>query len=149
MDFIIEKMPAHRIAYIRHTGPYGISNGQTMEALKKWAKENQLLRDETIIFGIARDNPETTKLENCRYDACIVVADDFMAMDVTIGSISGGKYAVFKIDHTAEAVQKAWMTIFSELSAQGEQFDEQRPIIERYNVQMVNNHYCEICVPLH
>lgn len=151
MDIIIEKMPAYRIAYIRQIGPYGINNVQTMEELKKWAKFNHLFNDESIILGIALDNPENTKPENCRYDTCIVVSNDYSVTDsyVREGNIAGEKYAVFKINHTVEAVQKAWIDIFPELIRQGYQFDEARPIIERYIVQMVNNHYCEICVPVH
>ncbi len=151
MDIIIEKMPAYRIAYIRQIGPYGINNVQTMEELKKWAKFNHLFNDESIILGIALDNPENTKPENCRYDTCIVVSNDYSVTDsyVREGNIAGGKYAVFKINHTVEAVKKAWIDIFPELIRQGYQFDEARPIIERYIVQIVNNHYCEICVPVH
>lgn len=150
MDIIIEKMPAYRIAYIRQIGPYGISNVQTMEELKKWSKFHRLFNDESIILGIAHDNPKTTKPENCRYDTCIVVSKDYPVIDGNIreGNIIGGKYAVFKIDHTSEAVRKAWGDIFPELSRQGYQFDETRPLIERYIVQMVNNHNCEICVPI-
>jgi DNA gyrase inhibitor len=151
MDIMIEKMPAYRIAYIRQIGPYGINNVKIMEELKKWAKFNHLFNDESIIFGIAQDNPEITKPENCRYDTCIVVSNDYSITDCYIreGNIVGGKYAVFKINHTAEAVQKAWIDIFPELLMQGYQFDETRPIIERYIVQMVNNHHCEICVPVY
>jgi len=151
MDSMIEKIPAYKIAYIRQIGPYGINNVQTMEKLKKWAKSNYLFNDESIIFGIAQDNPETTKPENCRYDTCIVVSNDYsVTYDyVREGDIVGGKYAVFKINHTVEAVQKAWSDIFPELLRQGYQFDEARPIIERYIVKMVNNHHCEICVPLY
>ena len=151
MNIMIEKMPAYRIAYIRKIGPYGINNVQTMGELKKWAKFNHLFHDESIILGIAQDNPETTKPANCRYDTCIVVSNEYSVTDgyVREGSIVGGKYAIFKINHTAEAVQAAWMDIFSELSGQGYQFDETRPIIERYIVKMVNNHECEICVPIY
>jgi len=151
MDTVIEKIPAYKIAYIRQIGPYGINNVQTMEKLKKWAKSNHLFNDESIIFGIAQDNPETTKPENCRYDTCIVVSNDYSVIDdyVREGDIVGGKYAIFKINHTAEAVQKAWIDIFPELLRQGYQFDEVRPIIERYIVKMVNNHHCEICVPVY
>lgn len=151
MDIIIEKMVAYRIAYIRQIGPYGIKNVQTMEELKKWAKINHLLNDKSIILGIPQDNPETTKPENCRYDTCIVVSSDYSVNDsyVREGNIIGGKYAVFIINHTTKAVQKAWVDIFPELLRQGYQFDEARPIIERYIVQMVNNHYCEICVPVY
>lgn len=150
MNIKIEKMPTYRIAFIRNIGPYGISNVQTMEKLKKWAKVNHLFNDKSIIFGIAQDNPETTKPENCRYDACIVISNCYLITDryVREGNIVGGNYAIFKINHTTEAVQKAWIDIFPELSRQGYQFDKTRPIMERYIVQMVNNHHCEICVPI-
>jgi len=151
MDIMIENMPAYRIAYIRQIGPYGMDNVKTMEELKRWAKLNNLLNDESIILGIAQDNPATTKPENCRYDTCIVVSNDGSAASgaVTEGNIVGGKYAVFKIQHTAEAVQKAWIDIFPELLRLGYQVDEARPIIERYLARMVNHHHCEICVPVY
>lgn len=151
MDIKIEKLPAYRIAYIRQLGPYGINNVQIMEKLKKWAESCNLLNDESIILGIAQDNPETTKPEYCRFDACIVVSNDYSMTGsyVKEGYIAGGKYAVLEINHTAEAVQKAWFDIFPELLSQGYKFDEARPIIERYIVQLVNNHHCEICVPIY
>lgn len=88
---------------------------------------------------------------NCRYDTCIVISNDSFVIDAPIkeGYIAGGKYAVFKISHTAEAVQKAWLDIFPELSRQGYRFDGARPILERYVVQLVHMHYCEICVPVY
>ncbi|MCX7615765.1 MAG: GyrI-like domain-containing protein, partial [Clostridiales bacterium] len=129
-----QTIPAYKVAYIRHVGPYGIGNVQTMEDLKNWAKSNDLLHDKSIILGIAHDHPETTKPENCRYDSCIVVSDDFCIHNgnVRVGHIAGGSYAVFKISHTAEAVQKAWLEIFPELLKHGYQFDETRPVLERY-----------------
>ena len=150
MDIRFEEMTAYRIAYIRQTGPYGISNVHAMEALKKWAHLHRLLNDGSVILGIAHDDPQTTEPENCRYDACIVVEKDYSINDVNIkeGNLAGGKYAVFKIEHTAEAVQRAWGEIFPELIRQGYRFDQARPIIERYISQMVSDHYCEICVPL-
>ncbi len=146
----IENMPPYRIAYIRQIGPYGANNVQTMRKLKSWAKVNDLLHDKSIILGIAHDDPEITNPDNCRYDTCIVVSDDYYFNHeyVDEGKIAGGNYAVFKISHTAEAVQKAWLEIFPQLLNQGYQLDEARPILERYIAEMVNNHYCEICVPI-
>ena len=69
--------------------------------------------------------------------------------DVSHGTIKGGKYAVFTINHTAESVQKAWSEIFPELLNLGYQIDDTRPILERYAAKMVKNHNCEICVPLY
>jgi DNA gyrase inhibitor GyrI len=121
-----------------------------MENLKNWAKANQLLDDESVILGIAQDHPETTRPENCRYDACLVVSDDICIRDDSVrqGTIAGGKYAVFTIDHTAEAVEQAWVEIFPELQRQGHQIGAAKPIMERYSAKTVKLHKCEICVPV-
>lgn len=150
MKLTIEHIRQLRIAYLRQIGPYGSGNVQVMENLKAWARSNDLFHDDSVILGIARDNPDTTKPEYCRYDTCIVVAEDFSFEESEIkqGSIDGGTYAVFQIDHTAEAVQRAWAAIFPELSGQGLQFDPSRPILERYRMEMIKNHSCEICVPV-
>lgn len=109
MKMIIEKMPKMNIAFYRNVGPYGNSNYTTMEKIKKFAQVNNLFNEDTVILGISRDNPETTEPEKCRYDAGIVVSEDFNIEkeDLQKGTVDGGKYVVFIIEHTAEAVQKA------------------------------------------
>lgn len=151
MNIEIENIPYCRIAYIRQIGPYGQNNVQIMEQLKKWAQSNSLLNEQSIILGIAHDNPELVEPKNCRYDTCFVISNDYNINNDNIseGSILGGKYAVFKIRHTAEAVKEAWLEIFPELFKQSYHFDETRPILERYRIKLINEHYCEICVPIH
>lgn len=150
MNMNIETIPSCSIAYIRQTGAYGDGNIRTMEKLKYWAEANSLMNGNTVIFGIAHDNPQTTTPENCRFDACILVADErFPTEDnVRYGKIAGGKYAVISVKHTAEAVQQAWTEIFPALSERGYLPDDARPILERYAVEQVNQHFCEICVPI-
>lgn len=150
MTYKIEEMPISRVAYMRNIGPYGAGNYALMEKLKKWAKANGLFTKSAVIIGISQDNPETTPPENCRYDVCIVVADDYSITDTDVNEVElpGGRYAVFTIAHTAEAVRKAWREIFTQLSAQGRQPDFSRPILERYIPIMIENHLCEICVPV-
>jgi DNA gyrase inhibitor GyrI len=150
MKITEENIPSSRIAYMRRVGPYGADNMQMMEKLKQWARANSLLNDESIIFGIAQDNPATTKPENCRYDTCIVITNEYILKDssVCLGKISGGKYAVFLISHTVDAVREAWAELFPQLSEQHYQLDETRPILERYAASMIKNHFCEICVPI-
>jgi DNA gyrase inhibitor GyrI len=150
LNLEIENIPYCRIAYIRQIGPYGQNNVQVMEKLKKWARTNDLFNEEAVILGIAYDNPELVEAENCRYDTCLVISNDYCINDdyINEGSIPGGKYAVFKIEHTAEAVQKAWLAIFSELFKLNYQLDETRSILERYRKKLVKEHYCEICVPI-
>lgn len=150
MNLSIEDIPYCRIAYIRQIGPYGQNNVQIMEQLKGWARSEGLLDDHTIILGIAQDNPVLVEARNCRYDTCIVISENYCIHDdyITEGFIPGGKYVVFLISHTAEAVQSAWQDIFHELFTCNYQMDETRPILERYKLELVMNHYCEICVPI-
>ncbi|MBM7871651.1 DNA gyrase inhibitor GyrI [Clostridium pascui] len=150
MDINIEMIPSYKIAYIRKTGPYGSENVQIMEQLKSWAIEKNLFNESSIILGIVQDNPQFIESKDCRYDTCLVVSDEFKVDNkyINFGKIIGGKYWVFKINHTVDAMQKAWMQIFSELSKRNYEFDDRRPIIERYAMQMINKHYCEICVPI-
>ncbi|WP_025692098.1 AraC family transcriptional regulator [Paenibacillus zanthoxyli] len=148
MHIKVETLPNHRIAYVRQVGPYGPANTQTMEKLKKWAREKNLLTESAIILGIPQDNSETTLPEHCRYDACIVISKDYPIDDsVCEGELIGGKYVVFKVKHTTEDVQKAWTEIIPALQNSGYQMDH-KPIIERYTGDMINHHFCEICVPV-
>ena len=150
MNTNIEMISSYKIAYIRKTGPYGLENMPIMEQLKSWAREKNLLNGSSIILGIAQDNPQFTDPKACRYDTCLVVSDEFKVDNkyINFGKTIGGKYCVFKISHTVDAVQKAWMEIFPELSKRNYEFDDRRPILERYAMRMINKHYCEICVPI-
>ncbi|OKP76028.1 DNA gyrase inhibitor [Paenibacillus sp. P3E] len=151
MKVTIENIPSCTIVYMRQIGPYGIANSQLMDTFKRWAASTSIFNTMSVILGIAQDNPAFVKPEHCRYDACLVVPEDYCVQsdEVSLGSISGGSYAVFMIPHTAEAVQKAWGEIFTELKNRRLSLDETRPILERYSMELVSNHYCEICVPLH
>ncbi len=135
---------------MRQVGPYGANNYTLMEMFKEWAKSKGLFSNSLVILGISHDNPRTTLPENCRYDVCIVITDDYMIADSNISEaeLPGGKYAVFPIVHTVESVQKAWNEIFSQLTAKGHQLDVSRPVLERYSSDMIDKQMCEICVPI-
>ncbi|MHB8072351.1 DNA gyrase inhibitor [Desulfosporosinus fructosivorans] len=150
MHVNIETIPSFSIAYIRQVGAYGAENIRTMGQLKHWAKANNLMNSKAVIFGIAHDNPQTTPPENCRYDACLLLADKHFPAsgNVQYGEITGGKYAIFTVKHTAEAVEQAWAEIFPVLSESGYLPDTTRPILERYAAEKVEQHLCEICVPI-
>ncbi|MRN54764.1 AraC family transcriptional regulator [Paenibacillus monticola] len=148
MNIKIEKLPRYRIAYVRQVGPYGPANIQVMKKLKNWAKEKNLLTESAIILGITQDNPETTPPESCRYDACIVISNDYrIDNSISESELSAGEYVICKVKHTAEDIQNAWAEIFTNLQNSKYQIDN-RPIFERYTGDMINNDYCEICVPV-
>jgi len=149
MEMYIENLPSYRIAYVRQVGPYGPANAQAMNTLKQWADKNQLLNEAAILFGIPQDDPTTTPPEKCRYDACIVITESERLEDefVEIGELSGGDYLICKVRHTAEAIQQAWNVIIPHLQTSGYRMDN-KPVIERYRWELLNQHYCEICVPV-
>ncbi|HZH63091.1 MAG TPA: GyrI-like domain-containing protein [Metabacillus sp.] len=148
MNIKVECLPKYRIAYMRQTGPYGPNNIHVMRRLKEWAKENKLLTESAIVLGISQDDPNTTVPESCRFDACIVISNDYQIDDfVSENELPGGEYAIFTVKHTAEDIQRAWTEIFTEISIRGYQIDS-KPIFEKYIGEMVNSDYCEICVPI-
>lgn len=145
-----ESMPSHKIVYMRRVGQYGIENQQLMEYFKTWVKEKHLFDDNAVILGIAWDDVQSVQPERCRYDVCLIVADEFATEDkgISITQLEAGEYAVLEFPHTAEAVQEAWQKGISELMEQGYQLDFSRPVIERYAKQLVDTHRCELCVPI-
>jgi DNA gyrase inhibitor len=81
MNMKIDTLPNYRIAYVRQVGPYGPHNVKVMEKLKRLAKKKGLFTKDSIILSIARDNPEETAPENCRYDAGIVISSEYYVDD--------------------------------------------------------------------
>ncbi|WP_426983062.1 AraC family transcriptional regulator [Bacillus cabrialesii] len=148
MNITIEELSESRIAYFRNVGEYGEKqNKEVMETFKKWAKLNDVF-DNSTILGIPQDNPEITPKEECRYDVCVVINKDFnVKKPAHVGEFSGGKYAVFLLDHTKEAIRDFWGNISSEIERNNLSIIEQ-PIIERYTPQMIDNHLCEILIPI-
>ena len=140
-------MKIEKIAYMKRTGAYGIENFKLMENFKIWASNNNLL-DTGTIYTIAHDNPEIVPPQNCRYDVCITISNDYVIDNlVNETELDGGDYAIYKINHTTEDVQKAWTEIFVDLNQKGYIVDN-KPIMERYSKDMIDNGYCEICVPI-
>ncbi len=94
MEVQIVKMPAIKVAYSRHRGPYEMC-GPAWDRLCCWAVENKQMNYDTRYFGLCYDDPDVTQPDDIRYDACISVSDGVEASDeIKIGEIGGGDYAV-------------------------------------------------------
>ena len=148
MNYIIEQFPEQPVLYMRRIGAYGVENYELMAEMKKWADMRGLFKDCTI-YGIAWDNPSDTPPEQCRYDVCLVAEVDFPKDEpIQRGEIPGGKYAVFTIEHTAEAIQEFWTYGIQRLQEEALAFDTSKPILERYQYSLVKDGKCEFCVPI-
>ena len=145
----IEPLSDCRVAYMRRTGAYGRENYELMSRLKDWAENNGLLGSNSVIYGIAHDNFETTPPEKCRYDVCIIVSEEYtLDESVQEGRISNGLYATFTIDHTVKAVQEFWNSCHTLIRRKKYQIDPSRPILERYKSELIDKGLCEFCVPI-
>lgn len=145
-----EFIPDTEVVYMRRIGQYGAENYTLMAKMKSWAAERGILTEETVIYGIALDNPQNVAPEKCRYDICLhtpniknIETDNQVARRV----IMSGKYVVFKIEHTAKAVTDFWASFPADMAKSEYKMDFSRPIMERYSIVMVKNGYCEMCVP--
>lgn len=151
MDYKIEILDNHRIVYVRNIGEYGsFESFQMMKNFKKWISHNSLEKNKKIdgIIGIAQDDPRTTPVKQCRYDLLLFTDQDFSKdPQVNMGNFKGGKYAVFTVIHTTEAVGSFWKNI-SEYISQNNLIISNSPILERYKEEEGEDKICEFLIPI-
>lgn len=143
---VIEEWKNVPIAYRRRTGPYGAENKQLMEDFKAYLRARGRLRADSVVLGIALDDPAATPGCAQRYDVGLVVEPGKEPAGLPVRRVDGGRYAVFTVAHTARAVAEFWRELPA-LTA-GLPVDRARPVVERYAAAKVAAHLCEFCVPL-
>ena len=142
-----------RVAYLRHTGPYG--DGITrfwMETVAPWMETNDLFGRPR--YGVALDDPHATRPAQCRYDACVeIAAQETLSGNSKEKILPGGKYAVLAYAGPTTRIGEAWDHLLGEwLPKSGLQLDS-RPMFEHYPVdgsydEKTGVITCEICVPV-
>ncbi len=142
-----------KIAYLRHTGPYGAAiSAFRMDTVAPWMVENDLMNRPR--YGISRDDPEVVAPDNCRYDAGVEIAEGRVCTGNTqYAEIPGGRYAVLQFEGTPDKFVDAWASLLMDwLPASGLQLDA-RPCFEHYPVSSSYNVEtgvisCELCIPV-
>lgn len=71
MNYSVESLPAKTVFYKRRVGAYGPENYALMDAVKAILKEKDLFLENTVIYGIALDDPNKVSAEHCRYDVAV------------------------------------------------------------------------------
>lgn len=153
MQVNITTLPAVRVAYMRHIGPYGASISRFWsETFLPWRMAHGL--DSAPCYGIGHDDPTITAPGKCRYDACVAVPADFVAKSpVSIAELPGGRYAVAQFKGTGPDIGLAWTELLRDwLPNSGMQADS-RPFFEFYPSDACYNpdtgvFDCQICLPV-
>lgn len=151
MEFNIENIESCHIVYVQNVGAYGSAeNFQLMENFKKWIVSNKLedKKNAKGIIAIAQDDPQTTLSAKCRYELLLFTDRDFSDDSyVKTGNFKGGKYAVFTITHTSEAIQLFWKNINATIDKNQLEVLAS-PILERYREEVGPDKTCEFLVPI-
>lgn len=151
----VRKIPPYRIAYMRHIGPYGI-NGDISElwsGFMRWIRARDLEQAGMLTIGIGHDAPSIVAPTKLRYDAGLVVDDDFKPdRAVNVADLPGGKYAVVRFQGPPAVIAAAWDSLYANwLPSSGYQ-PEDRPRLElrrHHGVQVpAGQLHCEICLPI-
>ncbi|OJG40599.1 hypothetical protein RV02_GL001976 [Enterococcus gilvus] len=117
-----------------------------MDSVKAHLKKEKLFSENTVIYGIALDDPTKISAEHCRYD--VAVESDVAIPNMSSKDLDSGDYAIFEIDHTSNAVSAFWNTFASLLTQDSYAIDFSRPILERYRISLINAGRCEMLVPI-
>src|SRR5215471_16068173 len=134
MNVQVRQLPAHHVAYMRYVGPYGPHGiPELWSRLRTWMETRELPLETTVRFGVAYDDPRITAAEQCRYDACVVIAPDFPPdCWVNVMDIPAGRCAVWEFTGSAREIGDAWDRVFRAwLPTSGYQPDD-RPCFEVY-----------------
>jgi AraC family transcriptional regulator len=155
MRVTIQELPPHRVAYMRHVGPYGAGGIPALWVrLRQWMRTRGLSETDGLRIGIGHDDAGVTRPEKCRYDACLVVPPGFEGDRlVNLMELPGGRYAVSRYTGPAHRIPGAWDALYrSWLPASGYAPDD-RPCLELYrgNPQVGSCpgvFRAELCVPV-
>jgi AraC family transcriptional regulator len=128
---VIERKPV-KIAYLRHTGPYGEPlSAFWQNTVHPWLAANNQLGQPR--YGISLDDPMVTEGSQCRYDAGVEVRGKILVPgDSQTTTVAGGQYAVTAFRGTVDQIGDVWNSMLREwLPTSGMQLDA-RPFFEYY-----------------
>lgn len=155
MNVTVQNLPAYRVAYLRHVGPYGAGSAvpDLWMRLMRWAEPRDLWTPDRIAVGIAHDDPKITAPEKCRYDAGLVVPAGTAADGpVTIVELRAGKYACAPFTGTGADIGAAWDRVFSVWMPRSGYQPDDGPFLELYRGDAWDLRTgvvrCDLCTPV-
>lgn len=94
----VERYEPLHVAFARHRGGYAGIDEFWLKVMT-WAGERGLLARGAPLYGVCPDDPEVTPEEQLRFDACVIVKQNFELGSAErgawgIATIPGGTYAV-------------------------------------------------------
>ena len=149
---LLERNPV-RVAYMRHTGPYGepISRFWQQQVAPWMATDGLTGRAR---YGISHDDPSVTEPSLCRYDACVEVDERYVPSGgALITTLPGGRYAMMQFKGNGAEIFVAWRRLLGEWLPSSRLQLDMRPCFEHYPAGSCYDAStgvfdCEICIPV-
>lgn len=109
---------AQRRAFACLAGPGGYALGGLMETwtelIERGRQLGLILGEEVDAWGVARDSPDVTASERCRYDACIPCEPNaLVAPPLARTEMPAGRYAVFGWKGAVDGISSAYREVYS------------------------------------
>lgn len=112
----VKELPAQRIVFLRHVGPYS-QVGPTWMRLMTWAGMHGLLGPNSLMIGIVHDDPDVTPSDKIRYDAAVTVTRPVQPEgEFGVTELAGGSYAVIahrgphhRLGETYQPIYGGWL----------------------------------------
>lgn len=132
-DYRIADLPAMRLAYCSHVGPYGPGLGRAWGTLMRWAGPRGLLDPGARTYGVSWDNPEVTDGNKLRYDACLEVPPGTAGTDeVFIRDLSPYRCIVLPYRGPERGLSAAYERLYYRILPESACEPEDFPAFERY-----------------
>lgn len=159
MQIEINTLPAMRLAYLRHTGPYGQPGiPQTWERFLAWCGRHGLLQPRRTMLGIGQDNPEITPADKLRYDCCVQIDAGFApprddALPVGVQDFAAGRFACARYTGLGHEIGAAWGRLYGQWLPQSGHVPGHRPGFELYDESFTLDEKtgvfsCWLCLPI-
>ena len=114
MEVKIEKHGDMKVAFIRHTGPYG----QSAEAWNRLCAAPGVasrLGPESWFLSLCYDDPDVTEPGNTRMDVCVTVDEGYEGESgINTQVIPGGEFAVVVYKGSYSGLHDAYRAIYGE-----------------------------------
>jgi AraC family transcriptional regulator len=134
----VTRLAQLHVAFIRHVGPYESVTDTLWHRLEDWAKSKRLPRD-LIFLGIAHDAPGVTPPERLRFDAAIVVPEQFSPEGVVGHQVlEPAEFAMTTHVGHYRTLPKAYATIVQRVAQLKEFRLDGLPAIEVYRTTRVD-----------
>ena len=125
-----------RIAYVRSGKGYGPSIQTVWSDLLSWAYSNDIITEESRLFGIPLDDPEITSPAKCRYFAGITLSDNQeISGPVELMEIPDINFALFTFSGPVDKISAFYKKVYGSWLPRSSYFPDDVPVLEEYSIK--------------